>query len=160
MKTRAIATIFVLAGLCVVGRGQAPNSAHAEGRQDTPKLPGTWLVAVTRTSPPSPASFLSMQTYSGDGAVLEESNNPIVPRSLAQGLWVKTGPRQFRRTWVYFRFDSFTLPRTFIGTSNNVATLTLTEDGSEFYAEAIVELRDAVGVFEATRTFSELGRRF
>jgi hypothetical protein len=86
--------------------------------------------------------------------VLEESNNPIVPRSLAQGLWEKTGPREFRRTWVYFRFDSFTLPRAFIGTSNNVATLTLTEDGSEFYAEAIVELRGAAGAFEATRTFS------
>ena len=158
MKTRTIATMVILASLCVVGRGQATSSAQTE--DDNPKLTWTWMVSVTRTSPPSPASFLSMQTYSRDGAVLEESNNPIVPRSLAQGLWVKTGPRQFRRTWVYFRFDSFALPRTFIGTSNNVATLTLTEDGSEFYAEAIVELRDAVGAFEATRTFSELGRRF
>jgi hypothetical protein len=158
MKTRAIATIMVLASLCAVGRGQATSSAQAE--DDSPKLTGTWMVSVTRTSPPSTASFLSMQTYSRDGAVLEESNNPIVPRSLAQGLWEKTGPRQFRRTWVYFRFDSFTLPRAFIGTSNNIATLTLAEDGSEFYAEAIVELRDAAGAFEATRTFSEVGRRF
>ena len=160
MKTRAIATTVVLASLSALGLGQASNGAHAEGRQHTPKLIGTWVVTVTRTSPPSSVPFLSMQTYSGDGAVLEESNNPTVPRSLAQGTWVMTGPGQFRRTWVYFRYDSFTLPRTFIGTSNNVATITLNEDGSEFNAEAVVELRDATGAFEATRTFSEIGRRF
>lgn len=155
MKSAVLATLLAFGSLCSLSAAcQGTPAASAD------KLAGMWMVEVTRTSPPSPAPFLSMQTYSAEGAVLEESNNPTVPRSLAQGTWQKVGPGQFKRLWVYFRYNSFSEPRTFIGTSNNTAIITITPDGRAFIAEAVVELRDAAGAFEAVRTFSEVGQRF
>ena len=120
-------------------------------------LTGNWLVTVTRIDPPPglPPTFLSLQTYSADDLFLEESNTNLV-RSSARGEWAKTGLWQFRRSFLFFRFDA---SRHFIGTARNRATITLSQDGQRFRAEAILELFDADGTLLSTSRAIEMGQR-
>jgi hypothetical protein len=120
-------------------------------------LTGNWLVTVTRIDPPPglPPTFLSLQTYFAEDLFLEESNTNLI-RSSARGMWDTTGLRQFRRSFLFFRFDA---SRNFIGTARNRATITLSEDGQRFRADAILELFDADGTPLSTSRAIEMGQR-
>ncbi len=117
------------------------------------KLEGSWLVMVTREDQ---STFLSLMTFTSGGGVLEESNTTSI-RSLGHGEWVRTGNRQFARTFVFFRFDGPT--RGFIGTGRATANMRLGEDLNEFRAVARIERFDVNGNLIDTSTSTELGRR-
>lgn len=123
-------------------------------------LAGNWVVTVTRTNPPPgvPPTFLSLQTYFGDGSFLEESNTPVmfVGRGLAHGEWDKAGHRQFTRSFLFFRFDA---SRNFIGTQTSNATITLSGDGQVFEGVGEIEIFDVNGNLIGSGQGTEVGHR-
>ena len=124
------------------------------------QLDGTWMVTVYRVSPPPGVAptFLGLITMTPDGQVVEESNTTSI-RSLGHGEWFKTGPRQFRRLTVNFRFAPPPAAfRTYIGVTRIIADLQLNKDGDEFTAESIIENYDADGNLIASSPGTETGR--
>ena len=134
----AVALIFSLGSIPLLTRADDRN-----GQSGKRTLTGNWLVTVTRLNPPPtlPPTFLSLMTFFEDGNVLEESNGTTI-RSTARGNWERTGHQQFSRTMTYFRFDS---TRNFIGMGRISATVTLSNDGSQFQGDAVLQTFDAAG---------------
>jgi len=152
----AAVLLFSLLGvLTKTGAQEAYQEAHSVNERRT--LTGNWLVKVTRANPApgqSP-SFLSLMTYFKDGNFLEESNSNSV-RSTGRGYWERTGPREFTRSMSFFRFDA---ARNYIGLGRNTATVWLSEDGNEFYAEAVTSLYDTAENLTTTAQITEVGER-
>jgi hypothetical protein len=86
-------------------------------------------------------TFLSLMTYSKDGAVLEESNTTAI-RSLAPGEWEHLGDRRFTRTMLLFRFNA---ARDYLGLGRITAQMRLKSRGDMFRAEAKIENFDPDG---------------
>lgn len=132
----------ILAGMLAI---QTPAGAPATpASNDKKSMAGNWLVNVDLVNPPPGVSphFLALQTYLEDGTLLEESNTNRI-RSLAHGEWEKVGRREFRRSWIIFRFDA---ARNYIGTNKQTSTVVLSEDGDEFVTTQLnIELHDAAG---------------
>ena len=149
----AVAVLISLVSLPLLTKADGPNCQAPEKKA----LTGTWLVTVTRVNPPPtlPPTFLSLMTYFADGNVLEESNGPTFS-STRRGNWDRIGHQQFTRSLVYFRFDA---ARTFLGTGHITATLTLSEDGSAFQAEAVIQTFDPSGNPLTTAQSTEAGQR-
>jgi hypothetical protein len=80
-------------------------------------------------------------TFFEDGNVLEESNTTVI-RGLGHGTWQRIGRQQFTRSFFSFRFDA---TRNFVGTSRITATVTLSEDGSQFQGDAVLQNFDPSG---------------
>ncbi|MEO6033645.1 MAG: hypothetical protein ABIQ35_00160 [Verrucomicrobiota bacterium] len=137
------------------GRSEHGRNGHDQNEQRT--LTGNWMVTVTRVNPPPslPPTFLSLMTYFEDGNFLEESNTTAI-RSTHRGDWERIWRRQFARVSVAFRFDA---ARTYLGTGRITATLTLSEDGSQFQAEAVLENFDPSGNLLTTAQSTEVGQR-
>ena len=124
------------------------------------QLDGTWMVTVYRVSPPPGVAptFLGLITMTPDGQVLEESNTTSI-RSLGHGEWFKTGPRQFHRVTVNFRFAPPPAAfRTYIGVTKIIADLQLNKDGDEFTGQSVIETYDAAGNLTASSPGTETGR--
>jgi len=171
---RAIATLGLLGALCANAQSKesevtypaeclgvaqdlpcvAPAAASDEETSSTRQniAGGIWLVTATREDG---TTFLSLMTYIPRGQVLEESNTAGI-RSLAHGKWVRTGRRQFTRTFIIFRFDA---TRQYLGTNLNAATIELSDDGNTYRAAARANLYDADGQLVGTSTLVENGRR-
>jgi len=128
-----------------------------QGQNEKRTLTANWLVTVTRLNPaPGQApTFLSLMTYFEDGNLLEESNSSSI-RSAGRGNWERIGHQQFTRSFVFFRFDS---ARNYLGTGENTTTITLSEDGSEFQANAVTRIFDGSGNLVNTLQFTEVGQR-
>jgi hypothetical protein len=151
---RFLALALVLS-LITIQAASGDSDSH-EGKT----LTGNWVATVTRTNPPPgvPPTFLSMQTYFGDGSFIEESNTPVMYliRGLAHGDWEKTGHRQFSRSFIFFRFDT---SRNFIGTQTATGTITLSEDGQTFEGVGEIKIFDVDGNLIATAQGTEVGSR-
>ena len=80
----------------------------------------------------------------------------ILNRSAGRGNWERIGHQQFTRSFVFFRFDS---ARNYLGTGENTTTITLSEDGSEFQANAVTRIFDGSGNLVNTLQFTEVGQR-
>ncbi len=162
--TRKVKPSFLIAipglalALCITMLNPQANlranpPAREEASSTRQSLKGSWIVTVTREDQ---STFLSLMTFTSGGGVLEESNTTSI-RSLGHGEWVRTGNRQFARTFVFFRFDGPT--RGFIGTGRATANMRLGEDLNEFRAVARLERFDVNGNLIDTSTSTELGRR-
>ena len=154
MNAKRIFLALVITGamaiLVTVVSGWSSLSSAADAGQH---LEGTWIVTVTREDG---RTFLSLMTFTPNGEVLEETNTSTI-RSLSHGEWVRTGDRQFTRTFIYFRFDG--PMRKFIGTGRATANMRLSEDLKEFRAVARVERFDAEGKLVDTGSATEIGKR-
>ena len=144
---------FLFAVAVLIGLVSSPllsraNDRHGHDRNEKRTLTGNWIVTVTRFNPaPGLApTFLSLMTFFEDGNSLEESNTSAI-RSIAHGKWERIGHQQFSRVSVSFRFDG---TRTYLGTSRLTATVTLSEDGSEFHADAVIQQFDPSGNLVST----------
>lgn len=151
----AVALMISVVSIPMLTRADERNG-HDGNQKRT--LTGNWIVTVTRINPP-PAlapTFLSLMTYFEDGNILEESNTTSI-RSTHRGSWERIGHQQFSRTSISFRFDP---ARNYLGTSRITATVTLSEDGSQFQANAMVQSFDAAGNLLTTAQSTEVGQRF
>ena len=150
----------LLAATVMIGLLSIPLLTKADERNERKTLTGNWLVTVTRLNPPPnlPPTFLSLMTFFEDGNVLEESNTTAI-RSTGRGNWERIGHQQFSRVSVSFRFDAV---RTYLGTTRITATVTLSEDGSEFHADAVIQNFDPSGNLVTTiqAPGTEFGQRF
>jgi hypothetical protein len=144
-----VAVFFSLVSIPLLTRANDSNEKRT--------LTGNWLVTVTRVNPPPslPPTFLSLMTCFEDGNVSEESNTTSI-RSTGHGDWERTGHQQFTRSIVFFRFDA---TRNYLGIGRITATVTLSEDGSEFVADAVVQNYDASGNLLTTLQSTEVGHR-
>lgn len=133
----------LLAAAIIIGMASLPLLIKGQESNEKRTLTGNWLVTVTRLnpSPNLPPTFLSLMTFFEDGNVLEESNSPVI-RSLAHGTWERIGHQQFTRSFFSFRFDA---TRNFVGTSRITARVTLSEDGSQFQGDAVLQTFDPSG---------------
>ena len=102
-----------------------------------PSIEGTWVAKVTTPT----NTFLSMTTFMPGGEVIEENSNPAI-RSVAQGVWVRTGDRQFIRTMYVLNFAA---PRTFTGMTKVVNYIQLNHDGDEYDSVADLVTYDVNG---------------
>ena len=150
----AVALIFSLVSIPLLTRADGANG-HSQSEKRT--LTGNWLVTVTRVNPPPtlPPTFLSLMTCFEDGNVSEESNTPSI-RSTGHGDWERIGHHQFTRLTNYFRFDA---TRNYLGMGVITATITLSNDGSEFQANAAVQSFDLSGNLLSTLQSTEFGQR-
>ena len=146
-----------LAVAFVISLVSIPLLTRADQTNEERKLTGTWLVTVTRINPPPtlPPTFLSLMTCFEDGNVSEESNTTSI-RSTGHGNWDRIGHQQFTRSLNYFRFDA---ARNYLGMGRITATITLSEDSSEFQGEAVVQNFDAAGKLLTTLQSTEFGQR-
>ena len=136
----AVAVIFSLMSVPLLTR------AHDSNEKRT--LTGNWMVTVTRVNPPPglAPTFLSLMTFFADGNLIEESNTTGI-RSTAHGSWERIGHQQFTRSFILFRFDA---TRNYLGTRVVTATITLSEDGSTFQADAVLQDFDPAGTLLTT----------
>jgi hypothetical protein len=148
---------FLIAAAVMVSLVSVPLLTRADQTNEERKLTGNWMVTVTRLNPPPslPPTFLSLMTYFEDGNVSEESNTTSI-RSTGHGNWERVGHQQFARTVTFFRFDS---TRNYLGTGRITATITLSEDGSAFQADAVVQNFDPSGNLLTTLQSTEVGQR-
>lgn len=149
---------FLLAVAVICSLTIIPLLTKAEESNEKRTLTGNWMVTVTRVNPPPtlPPTFLSLMTYFNEGNFSEESNTSSI-RSTHRGSWERTGPQQFARSSIAFRFDA---ARNYLGTSRLTATVTLSEDGSEFQANGLIQGFDASGNLVTTAQSIEVGQRF
>ena len=149
---------FLLALTVMISLVSIPLLTRAQESNEKRTLTGNWLVTVTRVNPPHSLAptFLSLMTYFNDGNFLEESNTPSI-RSTHRGNWERIGHQQFTRSSLAFRFDA---TRNYLGTSRLTATVTLSEDGSEFQANAVIQSFDPSGNLLTTAQSTEVGQRF
>ena len=150
----ALAVLISLVSIPMLTKADDRNG-HDGNQKRT--LTGNWMVTVTRVNPPPSLAptFLSLMTYFGDGNILEESNTTSI-RSTHRGSWERIGHQQFSRSTISFRFDA---ARNYLGTSRITATVTLSPDGSEFQADAVVQSFDPAGNLLTTAHSSEVGQR-
>ncbi len=153
----AVALLFSLGSIPLLTKANDGTVQDGNGKRT---LTGNWLVTVTRINPPPtlPPAFLSLMTFFEDGNVLEENNTTSIS-STRRGNWERTGHQQFARVMSYFRFDS---TRNFIGMGRITAAVTLSEDGSEFQGDAVIQTFDPAGNLLTTvrAPGTEFGRRF
>jgi hypothetical protein len=135
-KKIPLAAIIVLVTIMlfsIPGAGLGPSPASAQGQQ----LEGAWVVTVTVPGQPS---VTALHTYTRDGGVLVSSSS--MQRSVGHGAWVRTGNREFGRTWVQLRFDE---KGAFAGTSKVRSIIRLSETSDEWVGVAVT-----VDVFDPT----------
>jgi len=150
----AAAVMGSLMSIPLLTRADGPNE---HGRNERRALTGNWMVTVTRINPPPTLAptFLSLMTFFEDGNFLEESNTTAI-RSTHRGSWERVGHQHFTRSSISFRFDA---ARNYLGTSRLTATVTLSEDGSEFQANAVIQSFDQSGNLLTTAQSTEAGQR-
>ena len=154
---RFLFAVAVLIGLVSIPLLTRANDRKGHDANEKRTLTGNWLVTVTRVNPPPSLAptFLSLMTYFEDGNVSDESNTTVI-RSTGRGNWERTGHQQFTRLMTFFRFDA---TRNYLGTGRITATVTLSEDGSEFEANAVIQNFDPSGNLLTTLQSTELGQR-
>src|SRR5688572_11197201 len=121
-----------LAAILFLGKS-AGASAAFQG------LEGTW-VSIEESGDAGRASRVHA-TYTGDGTVVITSTGfPAV--SPAQGVWVRTGDREFAQTSVSLRFDE---RGNWIGTQKVRAAIRLNETLDEYTSTSVNEQLDQQG---------------
>jgi len=139
MVTKRILTSATLAAMMIgaaslPGAGLGVDTVRAQGQQ----LEGAWMVTVTAPGQPP---ITALHTYTLDGGVLVSS--PLMQRSVGHGSWVRTGNREFGRTWVQLRFDE---KGAFAGTTKVRSIIRVNETLDEWVGVTVtVDVFDASG---------------
>lgn len=126
-KTSRFVLLSLAAALSLASYQPVGAQENGEGTRRN-SLTGNWYVATGVPVQPGQIPLTALQTYFGDGNLMEESNSTAI-RSLGHGSWKRMGDRHFRRTFLTFRFDA---SRNFTGRSERLATLELSHDGQTF----------------------------
>lgn len=137
-----------LAALLIPGRGAAARPAAAfQG------LEGTWVSTARGGDPTAPQ--ISHTTFTGDGTYIVTATN--FPRtSNGQGVWMRTGEREFAGTHVSFRYDE---RGSYEGTTKVRTAYRLNETFDEYATEAVAEWLDLIGNVTNTTRRLATGRR-
>jgi hypothetical protein len=154
-KTRALLSCFTFA----LGLSAFPSVAMADVKDgnDGHTLEGTWLAKVTTPNPPPgvPATFLSMSTYTGSGAAIEENNTPQI-RTVGQGEWQKVGPRSFVRA---ITIIGFTTGRVFANFTKVTSNIELGHDGESYTSVNNFQIYDTNGVLLVSGQNTSVAKR-
>lgn len=100
---------------------------------------------VTRENPPPGLApgFMSLMTFEAGGGMLETSNTGTSLRGPAHGEWIRTGPRRYATSMVFFRFDPAT--GAFTGTQRVHRGMRLSADLMRFTAVSVADQFDPQG---------------
>jgi hypothetical protein len=154
-------TLTLLAATCTVATAGASadstNSSGHSGSSPAQQLNGTWTTTVQLTDVPpgAPSSFNALDTFLPGGGLLVSSSAPLPSsRSLAHGMWAKTGHREFSSTFVWFRFDA---AGQYVGTQRVRRTMHLSKSRETFHATDVVEVIAPTGAVVATIHGTEVG---
>ncbi len=126
-----------------------PLHAQSEESASHRSLEGAWFVNVSVfdcTSLASKGKFTSLLMFSRGGAVTETTANPgFLPgqRSIGIGAWEKAGHDTY--TASDLAFIVFTGGPFQAGTQKLTHTITLTDDGTQWNDQALVDFYDATG---------------
>ena len=122
------------------------------------QLEGTWLLTVTREMAPpgEPLTFPSTLTFLPGGAFFETPSLVAGRTTPGHGQWVRTGDREFRASFLFFRLDP---SGGFIGMAKVTATYTLSEDLQELRVTGFTQILDAEGTVLGARPITAAGRR-
>jgi hypothetical protein len=148
----------ILAAAVLIGLVSTPLLTNAQETNEKRTLTGNWIVAVTRLNPPpgQAPNILNLSTYFEDGNVVTNSSNRGLIGT-GHGHWERTGRQQFTRFARLFLFDA---AGNYAGIRQISATLTLSEDGTEFHATGSIENFDTSGNPTPGFQSTEVGRRY
>jgi len=153
---------LLLAGAVLISLLSIPLLTRADDRNGHDRnekrtLTGNWLVTSTRIDPlpGQTLNFLGLATFFEDGNYLEE-NNEAALRSTARGHWERIGHRQFVNSFIFFRFDA---ARNYLGTAQPTTTITLSDDGSEYQGDTVVQIYDVSGNLVRTARVTGVAHR-
>lgn len=166
-----LATLSLTAAAQTVGDG-----ARSRDAVTNPDITGTWLVnlqtnsganAVATARQPvnffgarTQAPFIAVETFHSDGTFLETSLTDFSPPagSAGQGVWAKTGTREFALTFYGVTIGDVTNPQ-LLGTYKVRSKLTLSLTGDEFEGPFTIEGYDTSGALLFTVEGTAQGRR-
>jgi hypothetical protein len=96
--------IGVVAVLAVLTGGACSKSTPSAAKPSAPSLEGGWRAHVTFASGPlKGVPFQFLITYAAGGGMVESSNfDEVPPVPPAYGSWARTGPQNFKSTYVFF----------------------------------------------------------
>lgn len=146
----------------VAGLNLSPQALHAVRGSDQAtlgqQLEGTWLLTVTREMAPpgEPLTFPTTITFLPGGAFFETPSLVAGRTTPGHGQWVRTGDRQFRGSFLFFRLDPSSA---FIGMAKVTSTYTLSDDLQELRVTGITQILDADGKVLGARPISAVGHR-
>ena len=148
---------LLLAGLVIFSLVSIPLLTKADERNEERTLTGNWLVTSTRIDPlpGQTLTFLGLATFFEDGNYLEENNEAVI-RSTARGHWERIGHQQFVNSFIFFRFDA---ARNYLGTVRPTTTITLSDDGSEYQGDTVVQIYDVAGNLVRTTRVTGVAHR-
>lgn len=138
-------------------------------------ITGTWLVNINLdaeaaakvtqkvrrfASTDGQAPFIAVETFHADGAFTENSLTDYIPPQTTpgQGVWEKTGSREFALTFYGVVVDNVSNPQ-FGGTYKVRSKLTLSGDGNEFSGPFTADVFDPSGNLVFTLAGTVEGRR-
>lgn len=125
---------------------------------------GVWLTEVTlrdcisgQVAPVPNPIFPAVNTFHWGGTMSEHGArfSPAL-RNSGQGIWRRTGRSTFKSRFLFQRFD---VNGFFIGMQDVARTMTLSDDGNSFSADAAVTLTDASGAVVVRGCATEEGQR-
>lgn len=154
--------------------GNDPKSRDAV---QVPDIAGVWLVNLNTNSGADAANasqrqpvnffgaktqapFIAVETFHADGTFIETSLTDFQqPAGTAgQGLWAKTGTREFALTFYGVTIGDVTNPQ-LQGTYRVRSKLTLSLTGDEFEGPFLIEIYDSSGTLVFTVEGTAQGRR-
>ena len=125
-----------LAALLLPGKSAEARAAGASAAFQG--LEGTW---VDTTSTSSGSQMLVLRTFNADGAYsVMASNYPLT--SPGQGVWERTGDREFAFTHVQLRYDE---QRNWLGTTKVSGVIRLNETLDAYTRENVAQSLDQQG---------------
>lgn len=166
------ATLSLTAAAQTAGDGTRSRDAVTN-----PDIAGTWLVNLqtnfganaANASQRQPvnffgartqAPFIAVETFHSDGTFLETSLTDFSPPAgtAGQGVWAKTGTREFALTFYGVTIGDVTSPQ-LQGTYKVRSKLTLSLTGDEFEGPFLIEIYDPSGALVFTIEGTAQGRR-
>ncbi len=127
-------------------------------------IEGVWVTEVTlrncatgEVAPVPIPIFPAINTFHWGGTMSEHGArfSPAL-RNSGQGIWKRTGPRTFKKRFLFQRFD---VNGFFIGMQDVAGTMTLSDDGQSFSTTGAVTLTDASGAVVVRGCATEEGQR-
>jgi len=171
------ATLLILSLSLAVAAQTNTDETKSKNSDKATDITGAWLVNLNingaandsaasqrLTQTPSgvrtQAPFIAVETFHSDGTFTETSLTDYLPPAgpPGQGVWVKTGAREFALTIYGVTVGDLTNPQ-FQGTYKVRSKLTLNRSGEEFSGPFTVEIYDPTGTLLFTFDGTAQGRR-
>lgn len=172
----ALCAVALAAVLALAAAAQTTSDdAKSKNSDKSADIAGTWLVNLSLNSDAANASqrqpinffgarsqapFTAVETFHTDGSFIETSLTDYQPPAgpPGQGLWAKTGAREFALTIYGVTVGDVTNPQ-LQGTYKVRSKLTLNRGGDEFGGPFVIEIYDPSGALAFTLEGTAQGRR-